>query len=247
MATELEIFQKERDRSGTTWTRNEEFDKKGFLVIKDLWDPEELYHPCPSERGQIDYLGSIDQFVSQPEESQVSGSLARTMHPQYKKVWNGVRRKIERIIGKKLYNTYYYERFYFGEQQLNKHQDRDACEISVSMHISTNLPDPEKNWPLWIKATDTYVDEQKSAILVPGKTYSLVLEPGDGVLYKGCERPHWREQFPTVQRKRFNLFNMKDHGEYYYHQIFFHYVLQDGVRSHHAYDRVAINTSLSGL
>ena len=27
MATELEIFQKERDRSGTTWTRNEEFDK----------------------------------------------------------------------------------------------------------------------------------------------------------------------------------------------------------------------------
>ena len=45
--TELDLMIQERRNSGTAWTRNEKFDKDGYLVIKDLWDPEELYHPVP--------------------------------------------------------------------------------------------------------------------------------------------------------------------------------------------------------
>ena len=30
---------------------------------------------------------------------------------------------------------------------------------------------------------------------------SLSLEPGDGLLYKGCERPHWREAMPGLRRR----------------------------------------------
>ena len=41
--------------TGTAWTRNEKFDKDGYLVVKDLWDPEELYHPVPEEKGQYNY------------------------------------------------------------------------------------------------------------------------------------------------------------------------------------------------
>ena len=31
---------------------------------------------------------------------------------------------------------------------------------------------------------------------------SLVLKPGDGLLYKGCERPHWRDKMPGLNKKK---------------------------------------------
>ena len=43
--------------------------------------------------------------------------------------------KLEKHIGRKLYNTYYYDRFYFPGQKLERHADRDACEISVTVHV----------------------------------------------------------------------------------------------------------------
>ena len=53
--TEMEVLVQERRNTGTTWTRNEDFDKDGYLKIKDLWAPEELYHPLPDLRGQLNY------------------------------------------------------------------------------------------------------------------------------------------------------------------------------------------------
>ena len=69
-----------------------------------------------------------------------------------------------------------------------------------------------------------------------GENRSVDLEPGDGMVYKGCERPHWRDPMPglletSIERAKGN----SDHS-LYYHQIFFHYVLQDGQRAHYAWD-----------
>ena len=47
---ELQLLFQEKQNTGTAWTRNEDFDKNGYLVVKDLWDPEELYHPVTEER-----------------------------------------------------------------------------------------------------------------------------------------------------------------------------------------------------
>ena len=91
------------------------------------------------------------------------------------------------------------------------HLDRPSCEISVSVHVSTNLKQP---WPIFVRKPN-------------GKNIGIELEPGDGLLYKGCERPHWREKMPEEPEIE-NL---------YYHNIFFHYVLQDGTRAHYAFDR----------
>ena len=44
---------REATNTGTAWTRNEDFDKNGYLVVKDLWDPEELYHPVPEEERTV--------------------------------------------------------------------------------------------------------------------------------------------------------------------------------------------------
>ena len=230
--TEEQLGNQERHNSGTAWTRNDKFEKDGYLVVKDLWDAEDLYHPLPDIKGQLNYWNKdVTKFNHNPVEGQVDGSLARYWHPQYRNAHTGIRRKLEKIIGRTLYNTYYYDRFYFPGQELTRHADRDACEISVSIHVSTNLPNSQKDWPFKIKTPDTYTDDKKTAILVPGEERSAILNPGDGLLYKGCERPHWRDAMPTPEK-------VEDAPkEYYYHQIFFHYVLQDGPRAHGAWDR----------
>ena len=227
--TEQDLFLQEVKNAGTSWTRNEEFDTNGYLVIKDLWDPQELYRPVPQQRGQINYWGKkLDQYTYTETEMQVEGSFACYWHPQYRSIHSGIRLKLEKVLGRKLYNTYYYDRFYFPGQALSRHADRDACEISVTTHISSNnIEDP---WPIWIKTPDTYADKKKALISKRGENRSVILLPGDGMIYKGCERPHWRDPLPFPRDPSQEL------GTTYYHQVFFHYVLADGIRSHCASD-----------
>ena len=204
-------------------TNNQIFDNQGYYLVDNLYDPKELYEEVPKERGQIKYFGSLEKFNHVDTESQVNGSLARYSHPKYKFIHSQIRLKIEKIIGKKLFDTYYYDRFYFAGQELIPHVDRPACEISVSLHISSNLND---YWPFKIETSNNQV-------------HSLGLNPGDGIIYKGCDRKHWRDPMPSrytkFERFRNNLLRKDDDS--YYHQIFFHYVLSDGYRCEYAYDR----------
>ena len=232
--TAQQLIMQEQQNTGTAWTRNESFEKNGYLVIKNLWNPEELYHPVPEQKGQYNYWDkNPEHFNHVPVEQQVEGSTSRYWHPQYRTIHSGIRLKLEEVIGRKLYNTYYYDRYYFPGQELTVHADRDACEISVTVHVSTNLSTP---WPIWIKTPDTYADKKKTQVLVPGENRSVILEAGDGMAYKGCERPHWRDAMPTEYEKTW-YGRKKEKEGLYYHQIFFHYVLQDGQRAHCAWDR----------
>ena len=236
--TEEQLVFQERVNSGTAWTRNESFEKNGYLVIKDLWDPEELYSPVPDLKGQYNYWDkNPEHFNHIPVEQQVEGSTSRYWHPQYRAIHSGIRRKLEKHLGRKLYNTYYYDRFYYPGQVLTRHADRDACEISVTVHVSTNLEGDAADWPIWIKTPDTYADKTKMIITETGENRSVVLQAGDGMVYKGCERPHWRDPMPTQYEKK-GLFGRKqvEKEGLYYHQIFFHYVLQDGNRAQCAWD-----------
>ena len=52
-----QINHQERLHSGTSPTNNEQFDKDGYIVVKDLWDPKELFVEVPTMRGQINYWG----------------------------------------------------------------------------------------------------------------------------------------------------------------------------------------------
>ena len=220
--TEEQLQFQEQINTGTAKTKDAGFEKNGYLYLTNLWDPEELYHPLPDVRGQLNYWDKNPEHFNHTEvEQQVEGSLARYWHPQYRTIHSQIRLKLEKFIGRKLYNTYYYDRFYFPGQELTRHADRDACEISVSVHVSTNLKGEDAKWPFWIKTPS-------------GEERSVSLEPGDGLLYKGCERPHWRNPMPGT-RKRDILFK----NPYYYHQIFFHYVLQDGQRAHCAWDKAS--------
>ena len=229
-----QILQQEYNNTGTSWTRNEFFERNGYLIIKNLCDPKKLFHPVPELRGQLNYKSKdLDDFEHIEVEGQVEGSIARYWHPQYTDVPTKIRLILEQAIGRKLYNTYYYDRFYFPGQALTIHADRPACEISVSVHVSTNI---EENWPIWIKTPDIFTDSSKMELISKGENRSVDLGPGDGMVYKGCERPHWRDPMPGLIETALAKAKGYQVHSLYYHQIFFHYVLQDGIRAHHAWD-----------
>ena len=147
--------------SGSSVTNNEEFEKNGYLVIKNLYDPKDLFSEIPKEKhGSIRYITKNDYHYS-PEECQVQGCISRYNYPPYKYPHSQIRIKLEKIIGKDLFNTYYFDRFYYAGQELKRHTDRDSCEISVTVHVSSNTT---KCWPIWIKTPDTY-NEDKTEII----------------------------------------------------------------------------------
>jgi hypothetical protein len=94
--------------------------------------------------------------------------------------------------GLNLVPTYSYARVYQHGAELKRHKDRPSCEISTTLNLGG---DP---WPIFIDPTgsDNVIDEYKN-IHKPNapKGVKVDLNPGDMLIYSGCELEHWREPF----------------------------------------------------
>jgi len=226
------LEEREFVNTGKSPTKNEQFDKDGFLALPGFADVSALIESPPPERGMFIYRG--DRLEELRAEEQVHGSLSRYNLPSFRELQYQLKPKIEKIIGKKLHATYAYDRYYFPGQDLEVHVDRPACEISVTVNISGNLKQP---WPIWLKKPDVYENE---VVVSRGRNCPAFTAPGDAVLYKGCERPHWRDPMKSNYGKwesAWRTIRGKE-DDSYYHQIFIHYVMQDGVYSHCCNDYV---------
>ena len=198
-------------------TNHSSFEENGYLFVPGMIvDPENIFCPVPEERGQYNYIRK-DKVVHIPEESQVNGSLSRYNFPLYKQLHFLVKKEVEEVLEMDLHPTYYFDRFYFTGQQLKRHSDRPSCEVSVTLQISTNRKNP---WPIWFEKPD-------------GTESFVNMKNGDAVIYKGCEREHWRDPLQS-RYNRFQRIFKKD--DTYHHQIFFHYVNASGPYVNHSFD-----------
>lgn len=82
---------------------------------------------------------------------------------------------VEQACGKDLIPTYSYSRIYQPGEELEPHVDRPACEISVTVNVANT----GEISPIYMQ----YADNPES---------KHMLNPGDAVIYKGCEARHWR-------------------------------------------------------
>ena len=207
----------------------EKFDQDGYLFVPNaITNPENLYCPPPVDNEGQRLTGIQKYFKDNkieytPVEGQVGGALARYNHPSYAPLHYVVRKLVQNILKIDLFPTYYYERFYYVGQELTRHRDRPSCEISVTLQISTNRKDP---WPIWFQLPD---DSEKL----------VNMKNGDMVIYKGCEREHWREPLQSKYNRVGKFFNQvkKREDDTYHHQIFLHYINAQGPYVHFAYDQ----------
>ena len=175
------------------------FDQNGYLYVPDAVDFKSLYCSPPVNKEGKRITGIERHFKRQKTqfnslEPQVNGSLARYNIPFYKTTHYSLMKQIEGILGMDLLPTYFFDRFYYEGQELTRHTDRPSCEISATVQISTNR---DAAWPIWFQRPDQTEN-------------SVSMKNGDMVLYRGCEREHWREPLTGENS--------------YHHQIFFHYV-----------------------
>lgn len=80
--------------------------------------------------------------------------------------------RIESYTGIELIPTYSFSSLYRNGDRLDHHTDRNACEISVTFCLGYSNDEP---WPIYV-----------------GKGTPILLVPGDIMIYRGIEIPHWR-------------------------------------------------------
>ena len=75
--------------------------------------------------------------------------------------------------------TYSYARIYKKGDVLKRHKDRYSCEVSMTMNLGGDA------WPIYLEPSG---ETDKEGVKID-------LEPGDALIYRGCEVEHWREAF----------------------------------------------------
>jgi hypothetical protein len=102
---------------------------------------------------------------------------------------------ISSAIGETVLPTYAYSRVYKKGSELKKHVDRDACEISLTLHLHGDV-----TWPIWIETSS-------------GETRCVQLNPGDAMIYLGKIAPHWREPFTGEWYSQVFLHYVRSRGD----------------------------------
>ena len=86
---------------------------------------------------------------------------------------------MEENTGLEVLPTYTYARIYKKGDILKRHKDRPSCEISTTINLGGD------SWPIYLEPSG---EKGKEGVKVN-------LNPGDMLIYRGCELEHWREAF----------------------------------------------------
>lgn len=103
---------------------------------------------------------------------------------------------MESITGEELLPTYAFSRLYTNGNKLEKHVDRPACEVSVTIQLGRSH---HYSWPLF----------------VGNERFDLA--EGDAVVYYGCDMEHHREECqgpPGYYSGQLFLHYVKKNGKY---------------------------------
>ena len=137
------------------------------------------------------YISKFTPGFGTWEDKQVPNTYSHYGDTAMETLLEALKVKMEKETGYKLNETYSYARIYKTGDVLHRHKDRYSCEVSTTLHLGG---DP---WTLYLDPTGK---KGQAGIKVE-------LEPGDMLIYSGCDLEHWREAFPG-----------KDCG-----QVFLHY------------------------
>jgi hypothetical protein len=161
------------------------FKKEGFQVIRNVLSEEMLsfLSEMLANRAQIcktlldyNYISPFNNEYGTYKDPQVPNTFGIYSTVETDMLLVKLKSILEKNTGLKLMEQYSYSRVYKNGDELKPHIDRKECEISTTLNLNG-----DKMWPIFL---------QKDK-----KVFKIELSPGDLLIYKGCDFPHWREKF----------------------------------------------------
>ena len=164
------------------------FKKNKYKVLKQAISPELakfIYTYFLNKRKTARFL--FDQKYLSPfnteygvwNDEQVPNTYSHYSDMAMETLLQTLNPKMESETGLKLYPTYSYARIYKKGDILARHKDRYSCEVSTTLNLGG------ESWPIYLDPTGK---EGQAGIKVD-------LNPGDMLIYSGCDLEHWREEF----------------------------------------------------
>jgi hypothetical protein len=192
-----------------------DFSEQKYLDVKSLF-PKDI---C---RIVTNYALLKEKTEWNPEEgadAQVLGAHSVYGDTLMETLMHFARPHLEKLTGLELAPTYTYYRVYRPGSELFRHKDRPSCEISITACFGFKyLEVPENyNWGMYVdsKSWKTPLGPNGEFISSNGVGKMIQQNPGDVIVYRGCEIEHWRDKFTAGENS-------------YQVQAFFHYIDKNG-------------------
>jgi hypothetical protein len=147
----------------------QELEQNNFLFVPNFITEEQ------AQLLQKD-LSQLEQTGKYVKDSQAPNSPAIYNFKPFLELLCQKTHEVSKLIEEPVLPTYTYARIYKNGEVLDRHRDRPACEISLTVHIGSDA-----DWGISI---------QKPSF----EEITLNLNFGDAMLYLGCIADHWRSQ-----------------------------------------------------
>ena len=164
------------------------FKKNKYKVIKQVVSKElvlflynyltvkkQVYDTCLKSK----YVSPFERILGTYDDIQVPDTYGCYGDVAMETLMIKIKPTMEKETSLKLNPSYTFLRIYKKGDILSRHKDRFSCEISTTLNLGG---DP---WPIYLEPSG---EEGKKGIKVD-------LEPGDMLIYRGCDLEHWREPF----------------------------------------------------
>ena len=125
------------------------------------------------------YISPFTEYFGTWNDPQVPNTYSHYADIVMETLLQKVKPVMEKHTGLKLSETYSYARIYKKGDVLARHKDRYSCEISTTLNLGGD------DWPIYLDPTGK---QGQAGIKVK-------LNPGDMLIYSGCDLEHWREEF----------------------------------------------------
>ena len=125
------------------------------------------------------YISPFTEYWGVWNDEQVPNTYSHYSDIAMETLLQQVKPVMEKHTGLKLSETYSYARIYKKGDVLARHKDRYSCEISTTLNLGGD------DWPIYLDPTGK---QGQAGVKVK-------LNPGDMLIYSGCDLGHWREEF----------------------------------------------------
>ena len=148
---------------------NQDLLKNNYILLKNFIpvdEAKELAHRYKNLQKQIGFGDDI-HIANAPSWSNSEDQLALLCN---------LCPRVSDLCCEAVLPTYVFGRIYQKGSKLERHSDRAACEISLTLHL-----DGDRDWKFCIETP--YYEE-----------HCVILEPGDAIMYLGVIADHWRDK-----------------------------------------------------